>query len=216
MNACMAPQSSEHWPRKVPESSVTSFCSVILPGIASSLTPRPGSAIAWITSTAVTEKMAEDSTEIKSSEEVPTPNNSPRDSEETRTWSAEEIVQYHCTPKMSEEITEEKSEEKAATTTIWFKENIPMIGNNKARNSILREETPRETADWFRWLTFSLADSKMHSTEKKAEESTDQIKAEAIKTEIKIEISENRNPKIENRKSGNRFLSKTTWKLENQ
>ena len=53
MKACSLPQSSVHWPRKVPVCSARNHMSRRKPGIASCLAPKAGIHQAWITSAAV-------------------------------------------------------------------------------------------------------------------------------------------------------------------
>ena len=53
MKPCSLPQSSAHWPRKVPVFSARNQMSRRKPGIASCLAPNAGTHQAWITSAAV-------------------------------------------------------------------------------------------------------------------------------------------------------------------
>lgn len=134
MKPWRAPQSSEHWPEKVPVSSHSNLVVEILPGIASSFRPVVGTAIAWMTSTAEITKR--EKPEIVTRFDAIRPRRSPILRKETSVMSRFWEIQYHCKPTKSKHEAELGL---FTESTSWLRAKTPMVGVKRARDSILRE-----------------------------------------------------------------------------
>lgn len=99
MRPWRAPQSSEHWPAYDPGRSKRSPSETARPGMASALTPTPGRARAWITSTA--ERRAVKASVARKELETAREINDPRATRLTAATSVPLSTQYHWRPTQS-------------------------------------------------------------------------------------------------------------------
>jgi hypothetical protein len=157
----------------------------IRPGIASSLRPVVGIAIAWITSTA--DKTKVETPEITTKLEAIKPSKSPKPKKVERVISKFLEIQYHCKPTKSTTFSEVGL---LAKITNWLTAKTPMVGVNKAKDSSLRDAELTETREVEFWARSEVAAirpdtaiNKPTSTPQRTEQA-----ANTDKTKIKLSL----------------------------
>ena len=162
IKACIAPQSSEHWPEKTPLISTKILTTEILAGIASTFTAKFGIAIAWITSVAETENKIPVSFCKIGKVPAEIPNKEPISRSRFNVWSDCSKIQYHCIPKTCKDELTVVAIAKLPEITSWFRAKVPAVGIINEKDSNLREEI---TDDIFVLLFSDLSTTEINRTE---------------------------------------------------